>query len=167
MLNRSLGWPDNHFAAIRPLSAINRWPVEEMGMNSVIPSMIPRMMTAIQSGIGCLDAKMRRLTSAKGTLFPFTLHPARSTLRHVFTRCHFLDRPGQSESGGRTDCGREEISGADSGHHPFSRGQNGAEPAAGGGPILSGRVERRLYRPAGPGRLSGPPAASGVRGEGF
>src|SRR5881409_1652039 len=57
-LNRSL-WRGSH------RSAISRWPVEEMGINSVIPSMIPKIMTAIQSGIGWLDGKSRRLTSAK------------------------------------------------------------------------------------------------------
>jgi len=32
-------------------SKMSRWAVEEMGRNSVIPSMIPRMIIAIQSGI--------------------------------------------------------------------------------------------------------------------
>jgi hypothetical protein len=30
---------------------MSKWPVDEIGMNSVIPSMIPKMTTAIQSGM--------------------------------------------------------------------------------------------------------------------
>src|ERR1041385_5228244 len=44
---------------------MSKWPVEEMGRNSVIPSIIPSRMTAIQSGIRRLDEKMEALTSGK------------------------------------------------------------------------------------------------------
>src|SRR6185436_2499584 len=46
-------------------SAINKWPVDEIGRNSVIPSIIPKIIAAIQSGIRWLDAKLVRLTSGK------------------------------------------------------------------------------------------------------
>ncbi|MBP1741342.1 MAG: hypothetical protein H6Q48_3635, partial [Deltaproteobacteria bacterium] len=35
-------------------SKMRRWAVEEMGRNSVIPSMIPRMIIAIQSDISAV-----------------------------------------------------------------------------------------------------------------
>src|SRR5688572_17122868 len=38
-------------------SARSRWPVEDTGMNSVIPSMKPRMIAASQSDIGVQKAK--------------------------------------------------------------------------------------------------------------
>ena len=53
MLNKSL-WCGSQ------RSAISRWPVEEIGKNSVIPSMIPSMTIANQSGITGRDGKKRR-----------------------------------------------------------------------------------------------------------
>src|ERR1039458_4951808 len=46
-------------------SEMSRWPVEETGRNSVMPSTIPSRITAIQSGIAWLDAKNRQKTSLK------------------------------------------------------------------------------------------------------
>jgi hypothetical protein len=46
-------------------SAINKWPVDETGMNSVIPSTTAKMTTAIQSGMNHLDAKWMRLARKK------------------------------------------------------------------------------------------------------
>src|SRR5260221_13437188 len=65
-LNKSL------LAMCRSFSAMSRWPVDETGMNSVIPSTIPKMRTAIQSGIHYLDAKCVRRARTKigaGRLF--------------------------------------------------------------------------------------------------
>src|SRR5262245_46424591 len=77
MLNRSLGRSDNQWIALSDRSAISKWPVEETGMNSVRPSTIPRITTAIQSGIGCLESKIHRMTSAKRTFsLPATPLPA-------------------------------------------------------------------------------------------
>src|SRR6185503_15297176 len=44
-------------------SASSKWPVEETGRNSVIPSMIPRITTTSQSGKRRLDSKGARDTS--------------------------------------------------------------------------------------------------------
>src|SRR6185369_2795095 len=46
-------------------SAISKWPVEETGRNSVIPSIIPNRMTAITIGIRRLDGKALTKTSQK------------------------------------------------------------------------------------------------------
>src|SRR5262249_49567806 len=46
-------------------STISKWPVEETGKNSVIPSTTPRSRTAIQSGMGWLDGKTARKTRKK------------------------------------------------------------------------------------------------------
>jgi hypothetical protein len=45
MLNRSDCWGSQW-----EFSARSRWPVDEMGRNSVTPSMMPRMQTASQAG---------------------------------------------------------------------------------------------------------------------
>ena len=65
----------NHF------SAINRCPVEDMGRNSVIPSMIPKKIIASQSGTRCTKAKIRLLTS---NLFPSPTNskPARARAKN-------------------------------------------------------------------------------------
>src|SRR5436309_16115422 len=47
-------------------SAIKRWPVEEIGKNSVIPSMIPSKMTLTQSGIHGRNRGKFQMTSSKG-----------------------------------------------------------------------------------------------------
>src|SRR5258708_11852434 len=44
---------------------MSRWPVEETGSNSVIPSMIPKMTAMSGSGIRCLERNSRRVTSKK------------------------------------------------------------------------------------------------------
>src|ERR1017187_6124788 len=64
---------------------MSRWPVEETGMNSVIPSTIPSRMTVIQSGIVWINGKMKRKTRKKsGPLkrdvpyaLRFTIHASR------------------------------------------------------------------------------------------
>ena len=65
----------NHF------SAINRCPVDDMGRNSVIPSMIPKKMIASHSGTRCTKAKIRPLTS---NLFPSRNNskPARARVKN-------------------------------------------------------------------------------------
>ena len=55
--------------------------------------------------------------------------------------------------------------GAAPGHCSFSCRQDGPEPSAGGGPVLSGCTQRRVRQQTSAGRLPGAPAASGVRGE--
>src|SRR5581483_10480647 len=54
-------------------SAMSRWPVEEMGRNSVIPSTIPSMTAVIQSGMRPLERKTPRLTSRKEASDPSLL----------------------------------------------------------------------------------------------
>src|SRR6266498_5290399 len=53
---------NNSGRGLSQCSATTRGPVEETGRNSVMPSMIPKMMTAIQSGMNRLDGKTRRKT---------------------------------------------------------------------------------------------------------
>src|SRR5439155_15995661 len=53
----------------------------------------------------------------------------------------------------------------DPGHSSFSRRQDGAEPSAGRGQILSGGAQRRVRQQTIAGRLPGAPAAFGVRRE--
>src|ERR1035441_7101545 len=55
-------------------SAISKWPVEETGRNSVIPSITPSKITAIQSGIVRLDNKRPPKTSRKCQYFSSWAH---------------------------------------------------------------------------------------------
>ena len=59
MLKRSLSW------TFRICSARSRCPVDETGMNSVIPSITPKMTATIQSGMNHLDAKPAPLARQK------------------------------------------------------------------------------------------------------
>src|SRR5882757_7157944 len=54
-LNRSV-WRGNQ------RSAISRWPVDDTGRNSVIPSIIPSRTTANEIGIRCKNEKTRGFT---------------------------------------------------------------------------------------------------------
>jgi hypothetical protein len=58
MLNKSL-WRGSQ------CSAISKWAVEEIGKNSVIPSMIPRTMMASHSYIDWLESKIEKMSRTK------------------------------------------------------------------------------------------------------
>src|ERR1700722_20405631 len=57
-LNRSDWWGSQ-------CSTIRRGPVEETGRNSVIPSIMPKIMMLMKSGIRCLEGKFAPVTSRK------------------------------------------------------------------------------------------------------
>src|SRR2546425_9207359 len=60
-------------------SAISKWPVEETGRNSVIPSIIPSRMTVIQSGIHRRNREKFQMTSSKRVTGIDTRHSSHVT----------------------------------------------------------------------------------------
>src|SRR5215471_20652594 len=71
-------------------SATSRWPVEETGMNSVMPSTMPRMRLMSQSGMNHLTAK--RLARARRKFIE--AHPH----RHPHPRFHvFIEDDDEDE----------------------------------------------------------------------
>jgi hypothetical protein len=75
-------------------------------------------------------------------IFALANAPALTTIRHhVFTCCHFLNRPGTTECDRRVDCRGKQISQADSRRAAISCGQNGGKPPARNGSKLPSRDE--------------------------
>src|SRR5579884_634819 len=78
---------NNSVCAGSQCSAINKWPVDEIGRNSVIPSMIPRMtILNHKGGIRTLEAKTKQKTSRK-SFQRRKPEKERHELREFFTIC--------------------------------------------------------------------------------